>query len=82
MTRFFVPALVATALLIGASGASAQEKKDIVETAVAAGQFKTLAAALTAADLVPVLKGKGPFTVLRRPMRRSRSCPRRPSKRC
>lgn len=43
--------------------ASAQSSKDIVETAVAAGQFKTLAAALTAADLVPVLKGKGPFTV-------------------
>ena len=36
---------------------------DIVETAVAAGQFKTLAAALTAAGLVDTLKGKGPFTV-------------------
>lgn len=41
----------------------AGEKKDIVETAVAAGQFKTLAAALQAADLVDALKGKGPFTV-------------------
>jgi uncharacterized surface protein with fasciclin (FAS1) repeats len=38
-------------------------KKDIVETAVAAGQFKTLAAALQAAGLVDTLKGKGPFTV-------------------
>ena len=38
-------------------------KKDIVDTAVAAGSFKTLAAALTAADLVDALKGKGPFTV-------------------
>jgi uncharacterized surface protein with fasciclin (FAS1) repeats len=37
--------------------------KDIVDTAVAAGSFKTLAAALTAADLVGVLKGEGPFTV-------------------
>ena len=37
--------------------------KDIVDTAVAAGSFKTLAAALTAADLVATLKGKGPFTV-------------------
>ena len=37
--------------------------KDIVDTAVAAGQFKTLAAALGAANLVPTLKGKGPFTV-------------------
>lgn len=38
-------------------------KADIVDTAVAAGQFKTLAAALTAAGLVNTLKGPGPFTV-------------------
>ncbi len=37
--------------------------KDIVDTAVAAGSFKTLAAAVTAAGLVPTLKGTGPFTV-------------------
>lgn len=37
--------------------------KDIVDTAVAAGSFKTLAAALQAADLVDALKGAGPFTV-------------------
>jgi len=37
--------------------------KDIVDTAVADGRFKTLAAALTAAGLVDTLKGKGPFTV-------------------
>lgn len=36
---------------------------DIVDTAVAAGSFKTLAAALGAADLVGALKGDGPFTV-------------------
>src|SRR4029079_12841242 len=36
---------------------------DIVDTAVAAGSFKTLAAALEAAGLVDTLKGKGPFTV-------------------
>ncbi len=36
---------------------------DIVDTAVAAGSFKTLVAAVTAAGLVDVLKGKGPFTV-------------------
>ncbi len=36
---------------------------DIVDTAVAAGKFKTLAAALQAADLVTTLKGAGPFTV-------------------
>lgn len=39
------------------------ETKDIVDTAVAAGNFKTLAAALQAAGLVETLKGKGPFTV-------------------
>lgn len=39
------------------------DKKDIVETAVAAGSFKTLAAALGAAELVEALKGEGPFTV-------------------
>lgn len=49
-----------TALALGASSARAA---DIVETAVAAGDFKTLAAALDAADLVETLKGKGPFTV-------------------
>ena len=38
-------------------------KSNIVETAVAAGQFKTLAAALGAADLIPTLSGNSPFTV-------------------
>jgi len=37
--------------------------KDIVDTAVGAGQFTTLAAALEAADLIGTLKGEGPFTV-------------------
>ena len=36
---------------------------DIIDTAVAAGSFKTLAAALAAANLVETLKGAGPFTV-------------------
>ncbi|ATD67526.1 Nex18 symbiotically induced protein [Luteimonas chenhongjianii] len=48
------------------SGTAAPAKRasaDIVDTAIAAGQFKTLAAALTAADLVDTLKGPGPFTV-------------------
>jgi uncharacterized surface protein with fasciclin (FAS1) repeats len=39
------------------------ESMDIVDTALAAGNFTTLAAALTAADLVDTLKGEGPFTV-------------------
>ncbi|MGB4629172.1 MAG: fasciclin domain-containing protein [Propionicimonas sp.] len=43
--------------------ASAMAASDIVDTAVAAGDFKTLAAALTAAGLVDTLKGTGPFTV-------------------
>ena len=41
----------------------AAQAKDIVDTAVAAGSFKTLATALQAAGLVDTLKGKGPFTV-------------------
>jgi uncharacterized surface protein with fasciclin (FAS1) repeats len=45
--------------------ARAQEKakKDIVETAIAAGSFKTLVSAVETADLVKVLQGPGPFTV-------------------
>ena len=43
--------------------AVAVQAKDIVDTAVAAGNFKTLATALTAAGLIDTLKGKGPFTV-------------------
>jgi len=42
---------------------AAPARADIVDTAVAAGSFKTLAAALKAADLVGALKGDGPFTV-------------------
>ena len=43
--------------------ADAGKKKDIVDTAAGAGQFNTLAAALTEAGLVEALKGDGPFTV-------------------
>jgi uncharacterized surface protein with fasciclin (FAS1) repeats len=43
--------------------ARAQQAKSIVDTAVAAGSFTTLAKALTAADLVATLQGPGPFTV-------------------
>jgi uncharacterized surface protein with fasciclin (FAS1) repeats len=50
--------------LIALSSVSfADEKKDIVDTAEAAGSFKTLVAAVKAAGLVDTLKGKGPFTV-------------------
>jgi uncharacterized surface protein with fasciclin (FAS1) repeats len=50
------------ALLVSALPAAAQTK-DVVDTAVAAGSFKTLATALQAAGLVEILKGPGPFTV-------------------
>jgi len=52
-------ALVSTA----SAGHHKEVKKDIVDSAVAAGSFKTLAAALDAAGLVETMKGKGPFTV-------------------
>jgi uncharacterized surface protein with fasciclin (FAS1) repeats len=48
--------------LLSFAALSAQAK-DIVDTAVGAGSFKTLAAALTAAGLIDTLKGPGPFTV-------------------
>ena len=55
---------VAAAPLASASVAYADNHgMDIVDTAVEAGTFNTLAAALTAADLVETLKGEGPFTV-------------------
>ena len=51
------------AITVAAAAAPAVADKDIVDTAVAAGSFKTLARALAAADLVDTLKGPGPFTV-------------------
>jgi uncharacterized surface protein with fasciclin (FAS1) repeats len=51
------------ALALSAGTDTRAQGKDIVDTAVAAGQFKTLAAALQAAGLVETLKGAGPFTV-------------------
>ncbi len=53
----------AVGLMAISLGFAADKVKDIVDTAVAAGDFKTLATALKAADLVETLKGKGPFTV-------------------
>jgi len=64
MFKTFAIAATTFALVVTASGrTSAQAQKDIVDTAVAAGSFKTLAKALTAAGLVDTLKGPGPFTV-------------------
>ena len=52
-----------TAVAVSLCLVSAANAKDIVDTAVSAGSFNTLAAALKAADLVDTLKGEGPFTV-------------------
>jgi uncharacterized surface protein with fasciclin (FAS1) repeats len=55
------------ALSLAITGATAVTaggmKKDIVDTAISAGSFKTLVTALKAAGLVETLRGKGPFTV-------------------
>jgi uncharacterized surface protein with fasciclin (FAS1) repeats len=56
MKKLFIAAALAAASL-------AAQAKDIVDTAVAAGSFKTLATALQAAGLIDTLKGPGPFTV-------------------
>lgn len=57
-------AMVAAPLTAFAGGSDAMNAKgDIVDTAVAAGSFKTLTTALQAAGLVDTLKGPGPFTV-------------------
>ena len=55
--------LMVAAASLSVLGAGVAQAKDIVDTAVAAGSFKTLATALTAAGLIDTLKGKGPFTV-------------------
>jgi uncharacterized surface protein with fasciclin (FAS1) repeats len=57
--RTFLALTAATAFAMPAVAAD----KDIVDTAIEAGSFNTLAAALTAAGLVDTLKGEGPFTV-------------------
>lgn len=56
-------ALIASLALAPAAAFAGDMKADIVDTAVSAGNFNTLAAALGAADLVDTLKGEGPFTV-------------------
>jgi len=56
-------ATLATCTVVVAAPKNNTEVKDIVDTAVAAGSFQTLAKALQAADLVDTLKGPGPFTV-------------------
>jgi uncharacterized surface protein with fasciclin (FAS1) repeats len=65
--KTFAIGSLATALVIAGAASTTTtvtaQARDIVDTAVAAGSFKTLAKALAAADLVTTLKGAGPFTV-------------------
>ena len=76
MTRFMnraLPAAIASLIVVGFTASMSalaggdygtkKDPADIIDTAVSAGQFGTLAAALQAADLVDTLKGEGPFTV-------------------
>lgn len=60
ITKFAIAAVAALPLAFGAVTAKAA---DIVDTAVSAGQFETLVAAVQAAGLVETLQGPGPFTV-------------------
>ena len=62
-TKWIALAVAALAVAPAALAAHRIEDKDIVDTAVAAGSFKTLVAAVKAAGLVDTLKGAGPFTV-------------------
>ena len=62
--RSFLAVAAALAAAVASVPAQADNHtKDIVDTAVAAGSFKTLATALQAAGLIETLKGAGPFTV-------------------
>ena len=63
MKQMISTALIALTMAAGAGFQARAAQQDIVDTAVAAGSFKTLAAALKAAGLVETLKGEGPFTV-------------------
>jgi uncharacterized surface protein with fasciclin (FAS1) repeats len=54
---------LASSLVLASAVRAGHHEKDVVETAVSAGQFTTLAAALEAAGLIETLKGEGPFTV-------------------
>ena len=63
MKAYVFQVITGLALAAVLGGSLHAQGKDIVDTAVAAGQFNTLAAALKAAGLVDTLKGPGPFTV-------------------
>ena len=62
-TKTLAAAILLVFLTSTALFASSHTKKDIVDTAVSAGSFNTLVAAVQAAGLAETLKGEGPFTV-------------------
>lgn len=62
LRRHFLTVATA-ATLLGTTAMAGSTSKDIVDTAVGAGSFETLVAAVSAAGLVDTLKGDGPFTV-------------------
>lgn len=61
--KFFKSAALASVVSLSFLGAGAAQANDIVDTAVGAGSFETLVAAVKAGGLVDTLKGDGPFTV-------------------
>ncbi len=61
--KFAALACAAAIMMMGFAAPAKAQDKDIVDTAVAAGSFKTLAKALTEAGLIDTLKSAGPFTV-------------------
>ena len=63
MFKRIITGAAAAALTLAIATSAQAQPKDIVDTAVAAGNFKTLAKLLTDAGLVTTLKGAGPFTV-------------------
>ncbi len=63
MLKFVRATALALGVFVFAAAPNAQAGSDIVDTAVGAGNFNTLVAAVKAADLVDTLKGEGPFTV-------------------
>lgn len=58
-----LPVALLASAFVGYSAMSQRAEKDIVDTAIAAGQFKTLVKLVQEAELVDALRGKGPFTV-------------------
>jgi uncharacterized surface protein with fasciclin (FAS1) repeats len=63
MRKHLLPVVAVLGLVAAVAGPASAQPKDIVDTAVAAGSFKTLAKLLTDAELIDVMKRPGPYTV-------------------